>query len=535
MNFQEWLSSLQRDSLFSAGVEFLPTSFFDGCDFSTGDAPVQPVPSKTNDAGKKKELAKPVFAPALQEPEGPSAKSALQMDATTATPARAWDDDFDVTSCPTCYIPVLDAAPDMHGHTANFFGSIGRTSIPQTEDAERLAQSVDDAPSRSHLGAQVAPRRSVAPEQELDFLLLSPQLTAGIPHSITADVSEEEDAAAAVFLDFDLQEGLSTDLDLEMQTNGNACNNDSNWFAGEDVYQETLVVPKQAVLSTVCDGNQKTKSRKRAATSPRDGNADLSFETVTANTKSARALKAVRRGDDDTVSPAMCTLQAPDAHCEQQVQVESQGVLAQQRPTAPAARALPEHAVHVLKSWMLSPEHVDYPYPTDTEKAELMAEAGITMKQLGVWFTNARKRIWLPLRQMLGKPTPSYVDACLQRKVSNVAEMVARLAPGCQQANAVSMQQQQQQHVPAVSAMPLLFSQNTPVLESLLVKGVAPSVDVGAAQPKGLAELKATSAALAARKQQLKAMLMDVEQQEARVRDAMLSLCAVSPACSATA
>jgi hypothetical protein len=94
-----------------------------------------------------------------------------------------------------------------------------------------------------------------------------------------------------------------------------------------------------------------------------------------------------------------------------------------------AARCMHRFPVQVLKTWMLSPEHVDYPYPTDEEKVALAAQAGITLKQLSVWFTNARKRLWIPLRQMLGQPTPSYIDACLQRKVNNVAEIVARILP----------------------------------------------------------------------------------------------------------
>ena len=84
---------------------------------------------------------------------------------------------------------------------------------------------------------------------------------------------------------------------------------------------------------------------------------------------------------------------------------------------AGVVRALPEAAVALLKAWMLSPEHVDHPYPTDYEKAELAVQAGITVKQLSIWFTNARKRLWVPLRRKQGKDVPSYVDSCLQRKL----------------------------------------------------------------------------------------------------------------------
>ncbi len=67
--------------------------------------------------------------------------------------------------------------------------------------------------------------------------------------------------------------------------------------------------------------------------------------------------------------------------------------------TGASARTLPACAIRVLKDWMMSPEHFDHPYPDDKEKVELAAKAGITVKQLTIWFTNARKRIWVPMRK----------------------------------------------------------------------------------------------------------------------------------------
>jgi len=45
---------------------------------------------------------------------------------------------------------------------------------------------------------------------------------------------------------------------------------------------------------------------------------------------------------------------------------------------------------------MMSPEHVAHPYPTEQEKAQIMAETGIELKQLTNWFVNNRKRFWKP-------------------------------------------------------------------------------------------------------------------------------------------
>lgn len=65
--------------------------------------------------------------------------------------------------------------------------------------------------------------------------------------------------------------------------------------------------------------------------------------------------------------------------------------------TKKSRRELPPHTVAILKGWMLSPEHVKHPYPTDEDKQMLLKKTGINMKQLTNWFTNARKRIWKPM------------------------------------------------------------------------------------------------------------------------------------------
>jgi hypothetical protein len=45
---------------------------------------------------------------------------------------------------------------------------------------------------------------------------------------------------------------------------------------------------------------------------------------------------------------------------------------------------------------MMSPEHIAHPYPTEPEKAKIMAGTGIELKQLSNWFVNNRKRYWKP-------------------------------------------------------------------------------------------------------------------------------------------
>ena len=52
---------------------------------------------------------------------------------------------------------------------------------------------------------------------------------------------------------------------------------------------------------------------------------------------------------------------------------------------------------------MLSPDHIDHPYPTEEEKARIMRHCGIEMKQLTNWFVNNRKRIWKPKLEEMKK------------------------------------------------------------------------------------------------------------------------------------
>ncbi|CAJ1949267.1 unnamed protein product [Cylindrotheca closterium] len=58
--------------------------------------------------------------------------------------------------------------------------------------------------------------------------------------------------------------------------------------------------------------------------------------------------------------------------------------------------SLPTETVEYLKAWMMSPEHIAHPYPTEPEKAQIMADTGIELKQLTNWFVNNRKRYWKP-------------------------------------------------------------------------------------------------------------------------------------------
>lgn len=56
------------------------------------------------------------------------------------------------------------------------------------------------------------------------------------------------------------------------------------------------------------------------------------------------------------------------------------------------AGKLPGDTTSVLKAWWQS--HSKWPYPTEEDKARLVSETGLQLKQINNWFINQRKRNW---------------------------------------------------------------------------------------------------------------------------------------------
>lgn len=56
------------------------------------------------------------------------------------------------------------------------------------------------------------------------------------------------------------------------------------------------------------------------------------------------------------------------------------------------AGKLPGDTTSVLKQWWL--QHSKWPYPTEDDKAKLVEETGLQLKQINNWFINQRKRNW---------------------------------------------------------------------------------------------------------------------------------------------
>uniref|UniRef100_A0A804LCN5 Homeobox protein knotted-1-like 3 n=1 Tax=Zea mays TaxID=4577 RepID=A0A804LCN5_MAIZE len=56
------------------------------------------------------------------------------------------------------------------------------------------------------------------------------------------------------------------------------------------------------------------------------------------------------------------------------------------------AGKLPGDTTSILKQWWQ--EHSKWPYPTEDDKAKLVEETGLQLKQINNWFINQRKRNW---------------------------------------------------------------------------------------------------------------------------------------------
>lgn len=390
----------------------------------------------------------------------------------------------------------MDASPDMFGHTANFFGSQGRQALVAIPaHAAPAPAPVCPVVTAVPVAALEAPVIKAVPvvedEDALDFLLTSELQVAG-------SLDEEEGSPMSCGAGAGAGNGDLLELNCGMgpsdtSASPNACDGD-DWFAREDVYLQTLTGSPTSdgpcsfaavggsAAYDYCMGAPEVK-RKPAAKSRKRQECTEGVEEA-APCAVARKKKAARVSGDAAAQGGPCTgtVTSPNTATSACMLTNDSSVLADYQQMLPASeprsqaisRALADQSAHVLKAWMLSPEHVDYPYPTDAEKVELAAQAGVTLKQLSVWFTNARKRLWIPLRQMLGKPTPSYVDACLQRKVNNVADIVSRILPvGA---------------APPVTAAAVDDTASSDTFSSVTLR------------PEELVDLKASSAALAARK-----------------------------------
>jgi hypothetical protein len=131
--------------------------------------------------------------------------------------------------------------------------------------------------------------------------------------------------------------------------------------------------------------------------------------------------------------------------------------------------SLPSEAVEYLKNWMMSAEHIAHPYPTEQEKADIMKDTGIELKQLTNWFVNNRKRYWKPRVEARIQRQASAATAAVQAHAAAVAAVHA-----AQSAHQQQQQVQVQHHHAATAAAAAALSVVTIAASTALVNPVSP-------------------------------------------------------------
>lgn len=82
---------------------------------------------------------------------------------------------------------------------------------------------------------------------------------------------------------------------------------------------------------------------------------------------------------------------------------------------------LNKESVKILREWLLSPEHIENPYPNQLEMSELVKRTGLDRTQLKHWFNNARKRILKPYLKENGQSSGATVKGKKSRIRKNSA------------------------------------------------------------------------------------------------------------------
>jgi hypothetical protein len=125
--------------------------------------------------------------------------------------------------------------------------------------------------------------------------------------------------------------------------------------------------------------------------------------------------------------------------------------------------SLASTVVDYLKAWIMSPEHINHPYPTEKEKAEILADTGIDLKRLNNWFVNNRIRYWKPKMDAIQKKQ----EQSMKPVAATPSEVLRPVRPESVTAPASQIQAQMRPELPAQLASSLLsFGASSPVSPS---------------------------------------------------------------------
>lgn len=179
---------------------------------------------------------------------------------------------------------------------------------------------------------------------------------------------------------------------------------------------------------------------------------------ITSNTAAAGDgsddAKPTRSGRRPTTMGSSTWFSMPEFYFEHQ-KLENRG----------AARLTPPMTL-LLRAWMALPQHWHFPYPTDKQRRQLAKDCNMTETQIGNWFRNERKRVWLPLKRAADAVVESLREAdakllsMVQRaqvaKLNEAAKVLSQHAPG-EAASLVATTEWEQSHASSLRSSPRLL------------------------------------------------------------------------------
>lgn len=93
------------------------------------------------------------------------------------------------------------------------------------------------------------------------------------------------------------------------------------------------------------------------------------------------------------------------------------------------SNSLPCHVVEYLKNWLMSPEHINHPYPSESEKGRMVADTGIEIKRLNNWFVNNRIRFWKPRFEAMQKQLEQKKSKISKSNENSVSSETSSMSP----------------------------------------------------------------------------------------------------------
>jgi hypothetical protein len=273
----------------------------------------------------------------------------------------------------------IDALPGFADDIEAFAGARVREagSSESAADSEEMTLAVRAHPMYSRLVEAYYECRQIGAEgdtlealqRERDAMLYSVQV-------MNEDASSSADALGVPQQDLD-QFMRECTHELESYVRElHALYEDAKWCCRE-LESRTREVQSDVVKSTVIRGEMTESKRRAPASATEHAAASGDFDQILSNSQQRRDHEERLREDlKRKYASSIMTLKS------EFMRKRKKG-------------KLPDHSTEVLKNWWS--ENIVWPYPTEDDKRELIAQTKLDATQVNNWFINFRKRHWIKL------------------------------------------------------------------------------------------------------------------------------------------